>query len=132
MINRLVSRLPRPVRRFGCGALLVLWFTLLTTPCFVIVLAIQGEIALAYSDIPEDQFRIWLVQQIRERGVAISNSRRVDVEGGVCTIIDTRFFLWQGRAEPAHQCSCYSKEEGQTFWRSFAEGDEACQIAEEK
>src|SRR5258707_1210353 len=103
---------------------------LLTLPCIAIVLATQGEIVLAHSDLPNDDFRVWLIQQPRERGIALSNSHRVSgTDGSVCTIIDAHFVLWEGQqvASP-HYCSCYKQQDGN--WNSTAEGDEACLLAE--
>src|SRR5262249_46298215 len=108
----------------------VLWFLILLLPCFMIVLATQGDITLTHSSVPEDYFRIRLIQTTNERGLAVSNSRRVDAsDGKVCTIIDVRFLLWQGQANPAHYCSCYTGSDNN--WSSVAEGKEACQLAGE-
>ncbi|MEP7288933.1 MAG: hypothetical protein ABI947_24535 [Chloroflexota bacterium] len=118
------------LRRTGCGILLILWFTLLLTPCLAFVLAVQKEIVLTHSDIPEDAFRVWLIQDINARGIGISNSQRVTAatNGATCTIIDGRFLLWQGKAASPHFCSCYTKQNG--YWSSIAEGDAACHLAE--
>ena len=122
-------KIRRSLRRFGCGIALVLWFTLLLTPCLMIVLATQREIILTHSDIPQDDFRIWLIQSIGQRGVGVANSRRVNAAGGnVCTIIDGFFILWEGKGAPPHYCSCYQKQNNQ--WVSTAEGAEACMLAE--
>lgn len=126
-------------RRFGCGAFLIVWFVLIMLPCPIFVLAIQREVTVKWSDIPQDELRIWLIQQPKLRGVAWSNARRVTVENvssalaptgkATCTIIDSSFFLWEGKADAAHQCSCYVQQD-QT-WRSIAEGPAACQLAGE-
>jgi hypothetical protein len=111
--------------------LLVLWFIFLLTPCLMFKLAVDREIILIHSDLPEDDFRIWLIQDVRNRGVAISNSRRVDASNGAaCTVIDVRFILWQGKGgDSQHYCSCYSKAE--SGWSSVTEGEAACQLAGE-
>lgn len=115
-------------RRVGCGALLALWFVILLLPCFMIVLATQGEIVLMHSSVPEDDFRVRLIQTTSERGLAVSNSHRVDTsDGDACTIIDVRFLLWQGQANPAHYCSCYTGSGNN--WSSIAEGTDACKLA---
>jgi len=74
---------------------------------------------------------IWLIQDIRNRGGAVTNSRRVDAPNGVvCTVINGGFFMWQGTAaNPPHYCSCYNHQD-QT-WSSVAEGAQACQMAGE-
>src|SRR5258708_23267756 len=122
-------KIRRLLRRLGCGVLLVLWFALLTLPCFAIALVFQKEIILTHSDIPNDEFRIWLIQDIRNRGVAVTNSRRVDAPNGVvCTVINGGFFMWQGTtANPPDYCACYSRP-GQTG-SALPAGSEACRIA---
>ena len=123
-------KLKRRLRRLGCGALLVLWFLLLLTPCLAVVLLTQREIVLTHSDVPNDDFRVWLIQEAGQRGIAISNSRRVTVPNdAVCTLIDVRFLLWQGKGDPNHYCSCYARQADS--WSSIAEGAEACKLAGE-
>jgi hypothetical protein len=93
----------------------------------------QREIVLPHSDVPYDDFRVWLIQDARQRGIALSNSRRVDVpdhpDKAVCTIIDVRFVMWQGKGDPNHYCSCYSRQSNR--WSSIAEGVQACKLAGE-
>jgi hypothetical protein len=116
--------------------LFVVWLVFIMSPCFVIVLAVQREIVITFSDVPADELRIWTISEARLRGVAISTTRRVasvapvpETEGGAatCTIIDTRFLLWQGSADNGHHCSCYVRR-GEA-WQSVAEGADACKLA---
>ncbi|HLY28923.1 MAG TPA: hypothetical protein VKQ72_21430 [Aggregatilineales bacterium] len=125
-------RIPKALKRLGCGLLLVAWFALLMLPCVAIVLVTDGEIVLTHSDVPNDEFRVWLIQQPHERGIALSNSRRVSgTDGSTCTIVDGSFLMWEGQqAESPHYCSCYKQQGG--AWNSTAEGDEACQLAESR
>src|SRR5258707_12355931 len=113
-------KIRRLLRRSGCGVLLVLWFALLTVPCFAIALVFQKEIVLTHSDIPNDEFRIWLIQDIHNRGVAVTNSRAVDAPNGVVgTVINGGFFMWHGAtAHSPPYCSCFSPQD-QT-WSSLA------------
>jgi hypothetical protein len=123
-------KLRKYLRRTGCALLLVIWFMLLLTPCLLFTLAAEREMVFTYSDIPNDNLRIWLIQDAKNRGVAISNSRRVHLDNGtVCTVIDGRFILWQGSAEPPHYCSCYTRPDQDSMWSSVAEGEEACKLA---
>jgi hypothetical protein len=120
------------------AALFVVWCVVILSPCLVITLAIQREIVITYSDLPEDALRIWTISEPRQRGVAIANSRRVSAvqpvpgvpdASATCTIIDTRFLMWEGSAEAAHQCSCYVRRDDR--WQSVAEGPAACVLAGE-
>ncbi|MBX3061790.1 MAG: hypothetical protein U0528_14965 [Anaerolineae bacterium] len=135
-------KLPKPVRRFGCGVLLVLWFLFLLTPCAVFVLAVQREIVIKWSEVPQDELRIWTIQDRDARGIGIANSRRVNTTGSgsqpveysaenplICTITDIRFILWQGQANPAHSCSCFQKQ--QSRWAEVVVGQDACTLAGE-
>jgi hypothetical protein len=125
-----VRRIPKPLKRLGCGVLLVAWFLLLLAPCLLFVLAVQRQIEITYSDVPQDSLRIWSIQERDLRGIAVSNSRRVSAPNDVtCTIIDVRFLLWEGQADSSHQCSCYTRANNN--WMSIAEGADACKIAGE-
>src|SRR5260221_14161773 len=109
-------KIPKLLSRIGCGLAVVLWFMLLTLPCFAVVLATQGEILLTHSDIPFDDFRAWLIQQPRQRGIAISDSHRVSAVDGsnsLCTVLGAPFILRDGQPVPSpHSCSCYKLESG--------------------
>ncbi len=120
----------RRLGRIGCGVLVVAWFLFLLTPCLVVVLVTQKEIVLTHSDVPNDDFRIWLISEPSQRGIAVSNSRRVSAaNNAVCTLTDVRFIMWQGKGDPNHYCSCYTQQD--SAWVSVAEGAEACKLAGE-
>jgi hypothetical protein len=122
--------LKRKLQRVGCGSLVVIWFILLLTPCLFVVLATQREIVLTHSDIPNDDFRVWLIQERGHHGIALSNSRRVSAANdAACILIDVRFIMWQGTGDPNHYCSCYTRQNNR--WVSIAEGPEACKLAGE-
>jgi hypothetical protein len=124
------------LRRIGCGLLLIPWFVLLLTPCFVITLLAQQEIRVTWSDVPDDAFRIWLISEREARGLGVATSRRVEVSPQtVCTVIDVNFFMWQGDpnkigALPSHQCACYRRDPGRFF--ALSVGPEACLTAGEQ
>jgi hypothetical protein len=131
-------KIPKLLRRIGCGALLIVWFFAMLTPCAVVVLATQGEIKFTYSDLPEDDLRIWTVSSTNTRGIAISNSRRMtpvqpistaSFRESMCQIIDINFLLWQGSADSSHQCYCYARDS--EAWFMVVDGAQACQLAGE-
>ena len=132
-------KIPKLLRRVGCGALVVVWLVAMLTPCAVVVLATQGEIKITYSDLPEDEFRVWTVFSTGTRGIAFSNSRRItpnkplstaSYRDEMCQIIDINFLLWQGSANSSHQCYCYAKVD-ETQWEILVDGTQACQLAGE-
>lgn len=101
-------------RRMGCGALLVLWFTLLIiVPCgiFNLLLSPTNEIILVRSAMPDDQIRIWLINGADNRGIGFANGYVTKLDGGqVCTQTDLRFLLWRGSPpDKSKNCTCYQK-----------------------
>lgn len=118
------------LRQVGCGLLIIVWFGIVLLPCLMITLAIRGEITVPYSDIPEDEFKLWSIQSADARGIGIANSRRVPGKNGeTCTIIQRNFIMWQGEASAARWCSCYTKKDSR--WGSVAEAEAACKLAGE-
>lgn len=113
-----------PVRRVGCGILLVIWFLLLLTPCFLFVLATQQEIRLSLGSAPGQEFRIWLIMEAETRGVGISSGR---VDSGddfaVCVETTINYVLWAGREDGNVYCECYQRGSELEAWAltSFAE-----------
>jgi hypothetical protein len=61
-----------PLRRLGCAVGLLLWAIIMISPCFLCVLATQGQITVTLGNAPDQQARVWLVNEARERGVGIS------------------------------------------------------------
>ena len=98
------------LRRFGCAIGLVIWILLLIFPCFAVVLIAQGEIAVQLGNIPGQSFRVWLIQDAKERGLGIARpSVHSSAEGAnVCLQTDTSFILWMGSGPPSSYCECYT------------------------
>jgi len=98
------------IRRLGCGIALVLWILLLLFPCLAVVLISQGEIAIQLGNIPGQSFRVWLIQDAKERGLGIARpSVHSSAEGAnVCLQTDTSFILWMGSGPPSSYCECYT------------------------
>lgn len=123
------------LRRIGCALLFIPWLVVLSSPCVIIALVAQHEIILTHSDLPDHAFRVWVLQERDARGLGIATARRVDPpnqDGLACTIIDVRFFLWEGDAEkagalPSHQCACYRR--AGSSWSPVSLGPEACTLA---
>ncbi len=99
---------------------LVFWLILISTPCLALALASQGEIRLRSGPAPEEEFRLWLVQDAQRAGLAISHVSRHDYELRQCFQTEARFLLWRGQQldeETATTfCSCYNKQD-ETFLR---------------
>jgi len=98
-------------RRGGCLILLICWFTFILSPCLLITLAQQGEIVISQGNLPNQQIRIWLIMEIDQRGIGISNTSQHEVDNALCLQTDVRFLFWQGEGEPTSYCECYSRSE---------------------
>jgi hypothetical protein len=112
------------LRRFGCTFAVIIWFLILVTPCFCFVLASQGEISVRLGDIPGQSFRIWLLNESRQRGVGIS---RPTVFSGsaadqICLQTDVSFILWAGSEEATTYCECFA----QSTWDAVSSQQGSC------
>ena len=118
-----------PLRRLGCSLAVVLWFILLLTPCLCIVLATQGEIAIRLGDIPGQSFRLWLLNESRERGLGISRSSVTmsSDSNQVCLQTDVSFVLWAGSAEATSFCECYTHSDNLNNWELTSNHQGSCQ-----
>lgn len=114
------KRVRKPLlKRMGCALILVLWFVLLLMPCFFIFMATQGELAIQLGDIPGQSFRIWLINETRERGFAISQPSVVSTSSdnlATCMRMDVSFLLWQGEGKPTTFCECFERLSSSEQW----------------
>lgn len=106
---------PQPpgwLRRLGCGLAAVGWLAAMSLPCLIIGLAMAGE--LGWRRGPYNSDRLWLIQQVDERGLGYSAERILSdrrAEGGpVCVRTRVRFFMWRGQGDPADYCECYAPD----------------------
>lgn len=118
-----------PIRRLGCTIAVIIWFVVLLTPCLCIVLASQGEIAVRLGDVPGQSFRLWLVNESRQRGIAISRPSiyASEEQHQVCLQTNVNFFLWMGSAEATIYCECYTQLVNNTGWELLSNQQTACQ-----
>lgn len=118
------------LNRIGCWILVVFWFILILTPACLLVLAIQGEIALWHgSGFPESAshplLQAKLLMDADTRGLNITSSSLVDVAGDqTCVQTHVRYLLWQGRGQNVSYCDCYTREN--TDWTFVASSPGVC------
>ena len=111
------SPLCRRLGRLGCGIALVLWFTLLLTPCLAIALLSRGQITISQGSVPEQQIRVWLIQEPDLRGLGFSSTSAFeDGQNAVCIQTNVNYLLWQGEGDPAIFCDCYERPDTETAW----------------
>ncbi len=118
-----------PFKRMGCVIGLVLWAIVIISPCFLLTLATQGQITIALGSAPDQQARIWLLNEARVRGIGISwPTARYSPDGKtVCVQTDTQFVLWAGSGQPATYCECYTRANTGTAWTATAPSNKSCQ-----
>jgi len=117
-------------RRLGCGGLFLLWAVLMLSPCALLTLVAQGEMTYSHSEIPNDELRVFMIQEQDERGFGLS---RTSVESGsrdgdqVCLVTSISYLMWEseGDNESLAYCNCY--ERSADFWSpTLIGGDESC------
>lgn len=125
------ARRRSPLRRLGCGILLVLWFLVLLTPCALFMLASRGEMTLDLGSAPGQTARVWLVMEEDERGLGLSlpSVHTDDDPNALCVQTDVRYFLWQGEAEPVSYCDCYQRTSAESAWSYVETLQGACSPA---
>lgn len=124
-----VSTRRHPLRRAGCAIGLLLWAVFMIAPCFLCVLATQGQITISLGSAPDQQARIWLLNEAHERGIGISwpSARYSQDEKTVCVQTDTRFVLWAGTGQPATYCECFIRANTDAVWTTNPTSNKSCQ-----
>lgn len=118
----------RPLRRIGCLVGLLLWALLMLTPCGLFLLATQGQLTISLGSAPNQEVRLWLVNEARVRGLALSwPSVRPSGDTTLCVQTETRFLLWAGSGEPATFCDCYGRTSPNEPWLSAESYTGSCQ-----
>lgn len=119
----------RWLRRGGCFLVVLLWLACMLTPCFFVTLAVRKEIVYSRSDIPDHQYRIFLIEDPDRRGIGV-------VRGGIksggedektaCVAISVDYFLWESEGESVDYCNCYEKA-GNEWVSTVVGGASNCQ-----
>ena len=96
-------------------AFVVFWLLLLFTPCLALWLASQGEVRIRTGPQPQEEVRLWLVQEAQRAGLALSWVTRHALDGKACFQMEARFLLWRGQQlddeTAAAFCSCYDLQD---------------------
>jgi hypothetical protein len=99
-------------RRAGCLIALIIWLLVMLIPCLFITLAFQEEIVIRQGDLPNQVFRVWLINEARHRGLGLSTTsvQLSEQENSVCIQTNVRFLLWIGDSESTSYCECYASD----------------------
>lgn len=128
VLPELTTTRRRPLRRVGCIIGLLLWVLLMVAPCGLFLLATQGQFTLSLGSAPHQEARLWLINEARVRGLALSlPSVHQTAANGLCVQVDTHFLLWAGSGEPATFCECYTRANANADWTPTASYTGSCQ-----
>ena len=127
---------PNVLKRAGCGILLIIWFTVLLTPCLLLYLASNGEIRIWHADIPEPhahpRLLIELISEVDYRGLRIVNStitnNILDNDNHTCVSTHVRYLLWESAEEDqdVSYCDCYKRENSESIWALTSTTADSC------
>lgn len=96
-------------------AFVILWLLLLFAPCLALWLASQGELRIRTGPEPQEETRLWLVQEAKRAGLALSWVTRHDLKDRTCFQTEARFLLWRGQQlddeTATSYCSCYDLQD---------------------
>lgn len=129
------ARTTHPLKRIVGGLLVLLWFTLLLTPCAFFYLAANGEIRIWHGDIPEPnahpRLLVELVSEIDYRGLQLTRSYDVSASDQArCVQTDVTFYLWQSIEDDldTSYCDCYQRADREGAWELSETSMDVCPI----
>ena len=121
-----IKKRTHPLRRLGCGLLLICWFVLLLTPCALFYLAANGEIRFWHGeDVPQPhahpRLLVSLISDADHRGLRIESSSPLadsTDENALCLQTRVRFVLWESNegSQDTAYCDCYRRTDVEAAW----------------
>ena len=112
------------IGRFGCSIVIVIWFTLLLTPCAMFWLASGNQVILHHANIPDPVFHpmleIGLIMTVDHSGFQFTSASITNEdEQSLCVQTSVNYLLWQNRTreDPATVfCDCYTRKDEEASW----------------
>lgn len=116
-----------PIQGCGCWILIAVWIIiLLVFPCAFVTLLVEKELIFSLGDLPDEELRIFLLNDQESRGIGVQRPDMYsEEEGQYCILIITDYFLWDGDADGLTHCNCYEKIE-EEWVSTMVGGDENC------
>lgn len=131
--RRIIPRPTTPLGRLGCGAALVIWFSILLLPFAMFWLASGRTITIPHGNVPEASehplFEVRLIMEIENRGLQVKRSQIVpDDEQRVCVQSNVNYLLWESEEGEltALYCECYERESAEDDWVYMGIREGAC------
>jgi len=121
----IIPRPTTPLGRLGCGAALVVWFTILLLPFAMFIP--QGGIPDA-SDHPRLEVR--LIMDADNRGLQIKRAGVAQRDDeSLCIQESVSYLLWETDEENANvvYCQCYQRESADAAWALSGTTDGVCE-----
>jgi len=115
--------------RSSCCVMFAVWVIVMLMPCFFVTLLVNKEIVFSRSDLPEHEYRLFILEETDLRGFGFSRAR---VESGgadednFCMVTSISYLLWEGEGDGLTYCNCYEKA-GEDWSPVMVGGDENCE-----
>lgn len=111
--------------KIGCAFGLILWFTVMMTPCVLFWFGFGNEVIIPHANVPyaheHPLFKLGLLMTADYRGLSVTNSSIfADHDNAVCVQTNVNFLLWENRNRdnPATiYCDCYERANPETSWQ---------------
>ena len=91
------------LRPLGCLVGIVVWLFFMSLPIFIFMLINQGQ--LEWGSDPQNQMRIFLLQEVEQEGVGFQWTRPRRAETS-CLDTTVYFFMFRGEGENEQNCTC--------------------------
>ena len=117
------------LNRLGCLLLFMVWLVVMAMPCFFVTLVVEKEIIYSRSELPEDEIRLFLLDDPDQRGfgLQIGSIRSGGAEEGeYCVATSVHYLMWKGEEENVSFCNCYVVL-GDQWTPTIMGGDANCQ-----
>lgn len=119
--------------RVGCWAIVLTWFLVLLIPLVFFILAIEGDITIKRSGVPDSYehplLQLSLIMESDARGLRVTNtSLHHPSDNNLCVQTNVRFLLWEGDGDSASFCDCYTRSDEDADWVFETYSDSACDV----
>ena len=91
------------LKRIGYTALFLFWCVIMLLPTILFFSLADGQ--SVWGDDPDDQVRIFLMQEVGKEGFGLQWTRPV-TDDGLCVMTSARYFMFAGEAENNDACVC--------------------------
>lgn len=106
------------LRRLGFTVFIMVWLVIMACPTFTFFLIRNQQ--LTWGDNPNDQIRLFVMQEVGNEGLGIQWTRPADDEAN-CIRTSVRYLMLAGDADNNDVCLCMTEE---------GELPDACQISD--